>query len=242
MNATPESLRLSGPVGELEAALEVPAEPSAIAVICHPHPLQGGTMHNKVVTTLARTLQGLGHATLRFNYRGVGASAGDYGEIIGETADALAAIDWMRNRFKGLPLTLAGFSFGGVVAVRAAAQVLRRRQAEFARTMALEMGKPIVQGEAEVEKCAWACDYYADHAADFLAPQLRETDAAKSYVRFDPLGVVLAVMPWEFYESLIETLEVLSDPEMTAALRNSLDDLKQGRLLPHEEAQKRLGV
>ena len=78
------------------------------------------------------------------------------------------------------------------------ARVLRRRHAEFARTMALEMGKPIVQGEAEVEKCAWACDYYADHAADFLAPQLRETDAVKSYVRFDPLGVVLAVMPWNF--------------------------------------------
>lgn len=123
MNATPESLSLSGPVGDLEAVLEAPPEPSAIAVICHPHPLQGGTMQNKVVTTLARTLQGLGHATLRFNYRGVGASAGSYGEIIGETADALAAIDWMRNRFKGLPLTLAGFSFGGVVAVRAAAQV-----------------------------------------------------------------------------------------------------------------------
>jgi succinate-semialdehyde dehydrogenase / glutarate-semialdehyde dehydrogenase len=79
-----------------------------------------------------------------------------------------------------------------------AARELRRRQAEFARMMALEMGKPIVQGEAEAEKCAWVCDYYADHAAEFLAPQPRETDAAKSFVRFDPLGVVLAVMPWNF--------------------------------------------
>jgi succinate-semialdehyde dehydrogenase/glutarate-semialdehyde dehydrogenase len=84
------------------------------------------------------------------------------------------------------------------VLMHEAARVLRRRQAELARTMALEMGKPVAQGEAEVEKCAWVCDYYADHAAESLAPQPRQTDAAKSYVRFDPLGVVLAVMPWNF--------------------------------------------
>src|SRR3989441_8339751 len=82
--------------------------------------------------------------------------------------------------------------------MRQAAQTLRRRRAEFARTMALEMGKPIAQGEAEVDKCAWVCDYYADAAEGFLAVQPRETDAKKSYVRFDPLGVVLAVMPWNF--------------------------------------------
>ena len=59
-------------------------------------------------------------------------------------------------------------------------------------------GKPIVQGEAEVEKCAWACDYYAEHAEAFLAEQPRETDASRSYIRFDPLGPVLAIMPWNF--------------------------------------------
>ncbi len=82
--------------------------------------------------------------------------------------------------------------------MREAARVLRTQKAEHARTMTLEMGKPIVQAEAEVDKCAWACEYYADHAAAFLADQLRETDASKSYVRFDPLGPVLAVMPWNF--------------------------------------------
>src|SRR5882672_9399216 len=82
--------------------------------------------------------------------------------------------------------------------MRQAAQTLRRRRAEYARTMALEMGKPIAQGEAEADKCAWVCEYYADSAEGFLAVQPRETDAAKSYVRFDPLGVVLAVMPWNF--------------------------------------------
>jgi succinate-semialdehyde dehydrogenase / glutarate-semialdehyde dehydrogenase len=82
--------------------------------------------------------------------------------------------------------------------MRQAAQILRRRRAEFARTMTLEMGKPITQGEAEVDKCAWACEYYAESAEGSLAVQPRETDAKKSYVRFDPLGVVLAVMPWNF--------------------------------------------
>ncbi len=82
--------------------------------------------------------------------------------------------------------------------MRDAARILRARKAAYAGTMTLEMGKPIVQAEAEVEKCAWVCEYYADHAEAFLAEQARETDASRSYVRFDPLGLVLAVMPWNF--------------------------------------------
>ena len=82
--------------------------------------------------------------------------------------------------------------------MREAARVLRTRRAEYARTMTLEMGKPIVQAEAEVDKCAWGCEYYADHAETFLAEQPRQTDASRSYVRFEPLGPVLAVMPWNF--------------------------------------------
>src|SRR5262245_5380182 len=82
--------------------------------------------------------------------------------------------------------------------MRAAAQVLRTRKAALARTMTLEMGKTIVEAEAEVDKCAWGCDYYAEHAEALLAAQPRETDASKSYVRFDPLGPILAVMPWNF--------------------------------------------
>src|SRR6266702_3326133 len=82
--------------------------------------------------------------------------------------------------------------------LREVARVLGAKKVEYARLMALEMGKPVTQGEAEVEKCAWGCEYYAEHAARFLAPEPRETDAARSYVRFDPLGPVLAVMPWNF--------------------------------------------
>jgi len=82
--------------------------------------------------------------------------------------------------------------------MREAGHVLKKRRAEYARAMTLEMGKPIVQGEAEADKCAWVCEYYADHAEALLAEQPRETDASRSYVRFDPLGPVLAVMPWNF--------------------------------------------
>src|SRR5712691_6068895 len=82
--------------------------------------------------------------------------------------------------------------------MHAAARLLRERKATYARTMAVEMGKPLAQGEAEAEKCAWACDFYAERAAEFLAAQPHESDAKRSLVRFDPLGPVLAVMPWNF--------------------------------------------
>ena len=82
--------------------------------------------------------------------------------------------------------------------MRRAAEVLRAKKTEYARTMALEMGKPITQGEAEIDKCAVTCQHYAEHAEAYLALEPRETDASLSYVRFDPLGVVLAVMPWNF--------------------------------------------
>jgi len=82
--------------------------------------------------------------------------------------------------------------------LHAAARLLRERADTYARTMALEMGKPLAQGRAEAEKCAWACDYYADHAAAFLADEPRQSDATRSYVRFEALGVVLAIMPWNF--------------------------------------------
>jgi alpha/beta superfamily hydrolase len=117
-----EPLLLAGSAGALEAVVEVPAgvtQPAAFMVVCHPHPQHGGTMHNKVVTTLARCAHELGVPTLRFNYRGVGASAGSYDEGRGEVEDALAAVAWGRQRWPDAQLWLGGFSFGGVVALRA---------------------------------------------------------------------------------------------------------------------------
>ena len=79
-----------------------------------------------------------------------------------------------------------------------AASILRERKDELARLMALEMGKPLKQGIAEAEKCAWVCDYYAENAEFQLAPDVIKTEGSNSYVAFEPLGVVLAVMPWNF--------------------------------------------
>jgi succinate-semialdehyde dehydrogenase/glutarate-semialdehyde dehydrogenase len=82
--------------------------------------------------------------------------------------------------------------------MRIAADVLRREKEEFARLMAVEMGKPVRDGRSEVEKCAWVCEYYAQHAAEFLQDEAVETEARRSFVTYQPLGVVLAVMPWNF--------------------------------------------
>ena len=82
--------------------------------------------------------------------------------------------------------------------MRAAARILRQDAKEHARLMAQEMGKPLKDGLAEVEKCAWVCDYYAENAEQFLQTEIIETDARKSIVTFRPLGVILAVMPWNY--------------------------------------------
>lgn len=133
MSAESLALQVQGPAGPLETLLEWPAglsataTPAAFAVICHPHPLHGGTMHNKVVHTLARAMLELGIPAFRFNYRGVGASAGSYDEGVGETDDALAVIAAGRARWPQAELVLGGFSFGGVVALRAAATIAPQR-------------------------------------------------------------------------------------------------------------------
>ncbi len=118
-----QPLTIAGPAGALEALTLCPAGVAitATAVILHPHPLHGGTMHNKVVHTLARAFGELGVASVRFNFRGVGASAGSFSHGEGETEDALAVIEWARSRCPVAPIWLAGFSFGAYIALRAAA-------------------------------------------------------------------------------------------------------------------------
>ncbi len=116
MRALPvlERIGLAGKAGNLEAVVEVPAGvavPTAFLVVCHPHPLHGGTMDNKVVTTLARTAHEIGVPTIRFNFRGVGASAGTFDEGRGETEDALTAVAHGRQRWPEAVLWLAGFFF-----------------------------------------------------------------------------------------------------------------------------------
>ncbi|MEX6664605.1 alpha/beta hydrolase [Pseudomonas sp. W2-17] len=138
---------IDGPVGQLEALYLDLDEPKGIALICHPNPVQGGTMLNKVISTLQRTARDAGLITLRFNYRGVGASVGssDMGE--GEVDDAQAAASWLRDKHPDLPMTLFGFSFGGFVA----ATLGGRLEAEGETLKHLFMVAPAVMRIANVE-------------------------------------------------------------------------------------------
>jgi uncharacterized protein len=114
-----QKFSIPAPAGVLEGIWHLPDEaPRAIAVVAHPLPVMGGTMDNKVVTTLARTFAELGFAALRFNFRGVGASTGVFDSGNGEVEDALAVVRYAKEEQGGLPLVLAGFSFGGIVQVR----------------------------------------------------------------------------------------------------------------------------
>jgi alpha/beta superfamily hydrolase len=127
---TAATILLRGPAGALEAATALPAPDEArrgTAIICHPHPQHGGTMHNKVVTIIERALRESGLATVAFNFRGVGASAGSYDDGRGETDDLLTVAQWVQSVRAGDALWLAGFSFGSYVALRAA-QSLPLRQ------------------------------------------------------------------------------------------------------------------
>ena len=116
-------LTLDGPCGALEALYFDQPQPIGLALICHPNPVKGGTMLNKVVSTLQRTARDAGYCTLRFNYRGVGASAGAHDMVEGEVDDAQAALRWLRQQHPDLPLTLLGFSFGGFVAASLASRL-----------------------------------------------------------------------------------------------------------------------
>jgi len=139
MNPRTRRLVVAGPAGAIECAVDdVPAAGAAplrgVAVVCHPHPQHGGTMDNKVVQTLARAFLQLGYRTVRFNYRGVGDSAGAWDEGRGEIDDAVAVVEATREEGAAgpapTPLVLAGFSFGGYVASRAAERLPAGARAE----------------------------------------------------------------------------------------------------------------
>jgi len=155
------ALTLSGPAGALEAAVDVPEAADAragVAIICHPHPQHGGTMHNKVVTVLERSLRESGLATVVFNFRGVGASQGSYDDGRGETEDLIAVAGWAQRTRPGDALWLAGFSFGSYVAARAAPQLPVRQMISVAPPVSrwdfAHLASPlcpwlVVQGEAD---------------------------------------------------------------------------------------------
>lgn len=140
MRTSTEKLQIVGPAGTLECALDTPSAARGLALVCHPHPLHGGTMDNKVTQTLARAFVQLGYAALRFNFRGVGGSAGKWAEGLGEVDDAMAVLKAFLQ--PGQALVIGGFSFGAYVASHVAAQV---NAACAARVERLVLVGPAVQ-------------------------------------------------------------------------------------------------
>ena len=137
------NLFIPAPHGRLEAIFKEPAGTrKGLGLVCHPHPLGGGTMHNKVVFRVAAGLVDAGLATLRFNFRGVGASTGTHGEIAGGVEDVRTALDHLSTTYPHEEITLAGFSFGGYVAAEAA-----RRLPEGAKASRLVLIAPSTQKE-----------------------------------------------------------------------------------------------
>jgi alpha/beta superfamily hydrolase len=181
MNAQTERVLIDGPAGRIECAIDVPAAaPLGVAVIAHPHPLNGGTMDNKVAQTLARAFVLLGWRSVRFNFRGVGASEGTHDEGRGEVDDMLAAI--AHARLPGLPLALAGFSFGAYVATHAA-----ERLPDGQRAARLVLVGPSTQ---RLQPAAVPPDTLVIHGeADDVVPLSATLDWAR------PQGLPIIVMP-----------------------------------------------
>ncbi len=159
--AEQQTLHLTGPAGRIEAVVDVP-EPSgarkAVAIVCHPHPLHGGSLHNKVVTILERSLRELGAKTVRFNFRGVGESEGEHDEGRGETLDLLAVAEWVRKALPDHELWLAGFSFGAYIALLGARHLPVKLMVsiappagrwDFAAVLSPTCPWLVVQGEAD---------------------------------------------------------------------------------------------
>jgi uncharacterized protein len=149
---TTRAVTIPGPTGQLEALVDAPpqADGSRVAVVCHPHPLYGGSMTNKVAHMLAKAFNDAGAIAVRFNYRGVGASAGQYDEGNGEAADALAVLEWTQRDWPKAQRWLGGFSFGGAVAIRAAGE------REVARLVTVAPAVDRVAAPAtKLPRCPW---------------------------------------------------------------------------------------
>jgi alpha/beta superfamily hydrolase len=184
-NSTIKSLFLEGPAGRLEALLNAGAESATrAALVCHPHPLFGGTLHNKVVFHTTKALNSFGFPVLRFNFRGAGLSQGEHNQGDGEVEDVRAALDWLDNEFK-LPMIFAGFSFGAAVGLRAAAPDERVRAL-------IGVGTPVapVASGAEMPRT-----YTFDFLRDCVKPKLFVSGARDQFGPKAQLEALIATMP-----------------------------------------------
>jgi alpha/beta superfamily hydrolase len=159
---------IAGPAGRIEALLEEPeeGEPTEACLVCHPHPLFGGTMHNKVVYRLARGLRKSGSVVLRFNFRGVNLSEGTHDNGRGEIDDAWAALQFLRARYPDLPYAIAGFSFGSRITLRLGCAAPGTRP-----TRLIAVGFPTTLGSFEHIADCDLPKYFVNSAIDQFAPR-----------------------------------------------------------------------
>jgi uncharacterized protein len=184
-STTIRSLFLEGPAGRLEALVNAGAEDAThAAVVCHPHPLFGGTMHNKVVFHTMKALNSLGFPVLRFNFRGAGLSRGEHAHGVGEVEDVGAALDWLAAEYH-LPLILAGFSFGAAVGLRAASQDARVQSLVGIGTPVA----PVAAGEEEPRI------YSFDFLQDCAKPKLFVSGARDRFGPREKLQALMASIP-----------------------------------------------
>ena len=184
-NSTIRSLFLDGPAGRLEALLNGGAENAThAAVVCHPHPLFGGTLHNKVVFHTMKALNSFGFPVLRFNFRGTGLSQGEHDHGEGEVEDVRAALDWLDAEFH-LPLVFAGFSFGAAVGLRAACADARVRAV-------IGVGTPVAPVAADTEEPRV---YSFDFLGDCAKPKLFVSGARDQFGPQARLEALVASVP-----------------------------------------------
>jgi uncharacterized protein len=184
-NTTIRSLFLDGPAGRLEALLNAGADNATYAaVVCHPHPLFGGTLHNKVVFHTMKALNSFGFPVLRFNFRGTGLSQGEHDHGNGEVDDVRTALDWLDATYH-LPLVFAGFSFGAAIGLRAAYADARVRAV-------IGIGTPVVPVAADTEE---ARVYTFDFMRDCAKPKLFVSGARDQFGPRAKLEALVASLP-----------------------------------------------
>jgi alpha/beta superfamily hydrolase len=205
--ASIRSLFLDGPAGRLEALLNAASENAThCALVCHPHPLFGGTLHNKVVFHAMKALHSFGFSVLRFNFRGTGLSQGVHDAGRGEVEDVRAALDWLNGEFH-LPIILAGFSFGAAVGMRAACPDARVKAA-------IGLGLPVApvpasEGEARNYDFDFLkrCDkpkLFISGARDQFGPRARLETAVQSFA--DPKKLVIIEGADHFFEGRLREM------------------------------------